>query len=80
MRAILHYLTTMIVIPVYGIQVCPFIEGLSPWEIAVPIAVVFTIQFFLRFPIRKSLMSIKDIKVHPFYALWIELLLCLYYW
>jgi response regulator RpfG family c-di-GMP phosphodiesterase len=37
MRATLHYLAMMAVMPVYGIQVCPFIENLKPVEVVATI-------------------------------------------
>lgn len=33
LRANLHYLAMLIVIPFYGIQVCPFIENQNPWQV-----------------------------------------------
>lgn len=30
MRILLHYLGMMVVIPVYGIQVCPFLDEINP--------------------------------------------------
>ncbi|GAB4344293.1 MAG: HD domain-containing protein [Gammaproteobacteria bacterium] len=41
MRVTLHYLGMMILIPVYGIQVCPFLDDLDPLE------VVITLDAFL---------------------------------
>lgn len=32
-RANIHYLAMLIVMPLYGIQVCPFIEDQNPWEV-----------------------------------------------
>lgn len=51
MRAILHYLAMMVVMPVYGIQVCPFIEDLSPLEVTASIDGPLLLMFFARRPL-----------------------------
>ncbi len=48
-RVQLHYLTILLVIGIYGVQVCPFIESLSIMQLAIPIAVIITLQFFLHY-------------------------------
>jgi response regulator RpfG family c-di-GMP phosphodiesterase len=45
-RVQLHYLTILLVIGIYGVQVCPFIESLSIMQLAIPIAVIIALQFF----------------------------------
>ena len=47
-RAILHYLAMMIIIPVYGIQVCPFLEGQNPAEVFLTINSLLLIAFIAR--------------------------------
>lgn len=47
-RAFIHYLLAAIIIPVYGIQVCPFIDSLTVAQVAVPVAVAMAAQFALR--------------------------------
>jgi len=51
MRAQLHYLGMMIIIPVYGIQVCPFIEGLNPVEVFVTIDSLLLLAYLVRAPL-----------------------------
>ncbi len=51
MRAKLHYLAMMFVMPVYGIQVCPFIEGLNPFEVIASIDGVLLLMFLARRPL-----------------------------
>ena len=41
MRANIHIAIAMIVIPIYGIQVCPFIEALAPMQVIVPVVLAF---------------------------------------
>ena len=48
MRATLHYLAMMVVMPVYGIQVCPFIETLNPIEVIVSIDGLLLLMFLAR--------------------------------
>lgn len=48
MRAILHYLAMMLVIPIYGTQVCPFIEGLEPIEVFASLDGLLLIAFLAR--------------------------------
>ena len=45
MRAALHYGLALVILPVYGIQVCPFIESLAPVQVAWPIALALGVQF-----------------------------------
>ena len=51
MRAMLHYLAMMVVMPVYGIQVCPFIEGLNPIEVIASINGLMLLIFLARRPL-----------------------------
>ena len=37
MRIVVHYIGIMLVVPFYGIQVCPFLESMDPLELAVTI-------------------------------------------
>jgi len=48
LRAILHYLAMMTIIPVYGIQVCPFIEGQNPAEVFLTINSLLLVAYILR--------------------------------
>ena len=48
LRAQIHYLITLIVIGVYGVQVCPFIESLTVLQLAVPIALIVMSQYVIR--------------------------------
>lgn len=73
MRAFLHYLATMVIIPVYGIRVCPFIETLTPLQVALPIIAVIGAQFALRIPLRKMLVDSLPLKNRPTRVFWLEL-------
>ena len=50
MRAILHYLALIIIILIYGTQVCPFIEGLETLEVFVTIDCLLLATFLARKP------------------------------
>ena len=47
MRRLFHYGIAMAILPIYGIQVCPFIERLSAFWVVIPIVVLFVIQYAL---------------------------------
>ena len=73
MRAILHYLVTMVVIPVYGIRVCPFIETLTPLEVALPIVAVITAQFMVRTTLIGAIVDRAPLKYQVNRLFWLEL-------
>lgn len=75
MRAMLHYLATLVVIPVYGIQVCPYIESLQAWQVAVPVAVALGLQFALRGPFYARLVTACPLEHRVTRAFWLELAL-----
>jgi response regulator RpfG family c-di-GMP phosphodiesterase len=51
LRATLHYLAMMVVMPVYGIQVCPFLESQNPIEVIATIDGLLILTFFARSPL-----------------------------
>lgn len=75
MRALVHYLTALVVVPIYGIQVCPFIDSLQPWQVAVPVAVALGLQFALRGPLGRALVTACPLERRVARALWLELAL-----
>lgn len=48
MRMKLHYLAMMIIIPIYGIQVCPFLEDINPIEVFATIGTLLLLVFLTR--------------------------------
>lgn len=50
-RARLHYLAAALILGVYGVQVCPFLETLSVVQLVTPILVVLAVQYRLRAPL-----------------------------
>ncbi len=52
-----HYLATLIFIGIYGIQVCPFIEGLTPLELATPLTLIVGFQYLLHLIFAKRLVA-----------------------
>lgn len=75
MRAMLHYLTTLVVIPIYGIQVCPFIESLQPVQVIIPVSVALAIQFTLRGLLIQRVVEAAPLESRVNRAFWLELLL-----
>lgn len=57
MRATLHYLAMMVVMPVYGIQVCPFLESLNPLEVIASIDGLLLLTFFARRPLHARIVD-----------------------
>ena len=54
----LHYLATLIFIGFYGVQVCPFIDGLTPMQLAMPLVIIIGFQYLLRhFAVTKIIHS-----------------------
>ncbi|WP_428603729.1 HD domain-containing phosphohydrolase [Sedimenticola sp.] len=47
-RTLLHYLLGMVLLAIYGVQVCPFLDSLNPAQLLIPILVVFTGLFLIR--------------------------------
>ncbi|OGA17312.1 MAG: histidine kinase [Betaproteobacteria bacterium RIFCSPLOWO2_02_FULL_63_19] len=47
----------MVVLPIYGIRVCPYIEGLNPLEIIASIGGTLLLTFFARRPLHAHLVS-----------------------
>lgn len=45
MRAAVHYLLAIVILSAYGVQVCPFLESLTPFQLSAPIAVALLVQF-----------------------------------
>jgi HD-GYP domain-containing protein (c-di-GMP phosphodiesterase class II) len=46
-RATIHYLSAIVILSAYGVQVCPFLESLTPFQLSAPIAVALLIQYAL---------------------------------
>jgi len=73
MRAILHYLAAMVIVPLYGTRVCPFIETLNPAQVIIPIVVVMSAQLVLRRPLRAWLVCRAPLKHQVERVFWLEL-------
>jgi HD-GYP domain-containing protein (c-di-GMP phosphodiesterase class II) len=56
-RLRLHYLAALFFIGIYGIQVCPFIEGLTPIQLATPLVLIVGFQFLLHQLFKKQLID-----------------------
>ncbi len=44
----LHYLSAAIIVSIYGVQVCPFLESLTWGQLVLPILAAFALQFSLQ--------------------------------
>lgn len=51
MRALTHIFIATVIIPIYGIQVCPFLDSLAPIEVIVPVVVAFVCLALIRGPL-----------------------------
>jgi len=50
-----HYLIALFILAFYGVQVCPFLESLSVWQLTTPIAIVFLLQWLLRYKLETAI-------------------------
>jgi len=57
MRAIGHYLSSLVILALYGVQVCPFLESLTPVQLVTPLAVALGLQWLVRRPARHRLVE-----------------------
>ena len=46
-RVGIHYLAALLFIGIYGVQVCPFIEGLTAVQLATPLTLIVAFQYML---------------------------------
>ena len=63
LRAQVHYFLTLLVIGFYGVQVCPFIETLTVFQLAIPIAIIIALQFILHRLVQINLIDSSSFKV-----------------
>ncbi|MDX8387297.1 MAG: HD domain-containing protein [Ghiorsea sp.] len=77
MRRIIHYIVAMIIIPIYGIQVCPFIESLTVFQVALPIMGMLLIQYFLGMLLWKHRVNHRALDIQVRSAFNLELTLFL---
>ncbi len=62
LRPAIHYLATLVLIGIYGVQVCPFIDTLTPLQLAVPLLIIVVVQFVLRILIAPGLINTAGYK------------------
>ncbi|MCW9055181.1 MAG: HD domain-containing protein [Gammaproteobacteria bacterium] len=48
LRPSLHYIAAFLLLGIYGTQVCPFIESLSPLQLTLPLLTIIILQYALR--------------------------------
>jgi len=56
-RALIHYLAATLILAVYGVQVCPFLESLTPVQLVGPIVAALLAQFVLRGPLSRRFVA-----------------------
>ena len=57
LRSVIHYLLAGIIVPIYGIQVCPFIASLRPDQVIIPVVVALGLQFGVGNILGKSVVN-----------------------
>ena len=62
-RANLHYASALVFISIYGVQVCPFIESLTPIQLAIPLIAIIFLQYLLRYFIAVPFIDKSDYKL-----------------
>lgn len=72
-RAVIHYLIIMVVMPLYGIQVCPFVENQDPLEVIASINGLLLLAFFLREPLRKQFIETRELSQQSLLVFTVEL-------
>lgn len=71
-RGAIHYLSASVILAVYGVQVCPFLETLSVTQLVVPILLTMAVQFALRAPLRARFVNDAPFQKQTFMVFKIE--------
>lgn len=56
LRAIIHYVTSLVILFIYGVQVCPFLDSLTAVQLGLPILLALALQWLLRIPLQSRLV------------------------
>jgi len=62
LRTAVHYSSASVILAIYGVQVCPFLETLTPAQLVVPILVALLIQFSLRRMLQNMFVASAEFK------------------
>lgn len=62
-RRVMHYITTFVILIIYGGQVCPFLESLTLLQLAAPIAAALFLIFVIQVAFLNKIVSKADFKV-----------------
>jgi HD-GYP domain-containing protein (c-di-GMP phosphodiesterase class II) len=57
LRVAAHCLSTFVILSIYGVQICPFLESLSPLQLGAPIAAALIAVGLLRHPLHTRLVD-----------------------
>ncbi|OGG93125.1 MAG: histidine kinase [Candidatus Lambdaproteobacteria bacterium RIFOXYD12_FULL_49_8] len=56
-KSLLHYLAAALLLGVYGGQVCPFLDSLTPWQFGLPLGLMFLLLLVIQPLIQRRLES-----------------------
>ena len=73
MRTILHYMATLVIVPIYGIQVCPFLASLPAIQVIIPITVGIGLQALTLFILHKRCVENRPLKHRVRSAFWLQI-------
>ena len=73
LRPVTHYLAALILMGIYGVQVCPFIDTLTPLQLATPLLIIVGFQLLLRTQIAPSLITAAEYKLRVKRSFQVEL-------
>jgi len=74
-RARIHYTVAAIVIGLYGIRVCPFVDNLELYQVFLPLIIALLLQYLLRKPLLHRQLHSLAYKHHVSRTFVVELLL-----
>ena len=75
MRRLIHYGISMAIIPIYGTQVCPFVEEQSLFWVVIPIMTVYALQYLIGIPLWKRVVAERALEKQVQSALILEMVL-----
>ncbi len=65
MKAILFYIFSYIVLTIYGVEVCPYLDGLGFYATAINLLIFFIITFIIRIALIKKVVYSAPLGVQP---------------
>ena len=68
----IHYVIAFLLIAIYGIQVCPFLDSLTPFQLLLPLSIVFSAMAVVRLRYERKLATLP-IKQQASHQFWLDL-------